>query len=115
MDLYAERQVVRQMARRNSFSGRTYDSVESITEFFAPRGAPAAPPAPRPAAASAPAPKPARPAPSFRAGQRIQHPKFGAGLIVRREGDGDDAKLTVSFERHGVKKVIQKFATIRQE
>jgi DNA helicase-2/ATP-dependent DNA helicase PcrA len=49
----------------------------------------------------------------FAAGSQIIHPTYGRGTIVRREGDGDDAKLTVSFPKHGLKKIIEKFAGIK--
>jgi DNA helicase-2/ATP-dependent DNA helicase PcrA len=29
-----------------------------------------------------------------------------------REGEGEDAKLTVMFTRHGMKKLIEKFANL---
>jgi len=31
-----------------------------------------------------------------------------------REGDGDNAKLTVLFPRHGMKKLMEKFANLQQ-
>ena len=34
---------------------------------------------------------------------------------VRREGDGDEAKLTVHFQGYGLKKIIQKYAGITTE
>ena len=34
----------------------------------------------------------------------IRHPKYGRGTVLRREGDGEDAKLTVSFPGYGLKK-----------
>jgi DNA helicase-2/ATP-dependent DNA helicase PcrA len=42
------------------------------------------------------------------------HPKYGKGTVVRREGDGDDAKLIISFSGYGLKKLIEKFAGIKQ-
>ena len=38
MDLTAERYDVRQAARRNTFTGKTYNSVENISQFFGERG-----------------------------------------------------------------------------
>src|SRR5262249_6793274 len=35
MDLYLERRQVRDMARRSTYTGKTYNSVENIAEFFA--------------------------------------------------------------------------------
>ena len=40
----------------------------------------------------------------------MKHPKYGTGVVVRREGEGDDAKITVSFPRYGLKKLIEKYA-----
>jgi DNA helicase-2/ATP-dependent DNA helicase PcrA len=113
MDLWAERQVVREMARRNTFTGKTYNSVENIAEFFTARKVPVSPPKARPPAAPPPRPPAARR--GYRAGARVHHPKYGAGTILRREGDGEDAKLTISFPGHGVKKLIEKYTTLRQE
>ena len=31
-----------------------------------------------------------------------------------REGDGEDAKLTVAFQRHGLKKLMEKFANLER-
>ena len=58
------------------------------------------------------------PAPTGRTGlgknTRVRHPKYGEGMIVGREGDGDDAKITVSFTGHGVKKLVEKFAQLER-
>ncbi|MGD0363810.1 MAG: UvrD-helicase domain-containing protein, partial [Bryobacteraceae bacterium] len=40
VDLQAERYQVRQSAQRNTFNGKTYDSLENISQFFAERGVP---------------------------------------------------------------------------
>ena len=45
---------------------------------------------------------------------RVRHPKYGEGIIIRREGDGDDAKLTVQFSSHGMKKLVEKFAQLER-
>jgi DNA helicase-2/ATP-dependent DNA helicase PcrA len=47
-------------------------------------------------------------------GVRVRHPKYGEGLIFQREGDGDDAKLTVQFSSHGMKKLVEKFAQLER-
>jgi DNA helicase-2/ATP-dependent DNA helicase PcrA len=117
MDLYSERREVRQMARRSTYTGKTYNSVENVAEFFASRGIKKPLPGGR---GPAPVPPnrnvvPIRPSSGLRAGVRVRHPKYGAGVILRREGDGEDAKLTVSFPRHGLKKLIEKYATLTLE
>ena len=72
----------------------------------------AAPAAPASAASRVPAPQQKKVAGGIRSGSIIEHPKYGRGTVVRKEGDGDDAKLTVSFAGHGLKKLVQKFAGI---
>ena len=47
-------------------------------------------------------------------GQRVMHAKYGEGQVLMREGDGEDAKLTVLFARHGMKKLMEKFANLRR-
>ncbi|HYK38252.1 ATP-dependent helicase [Alloacidobacterium sp.] len=50
----------------------------------------------------------------FKSGQRVRHPKYGEGVVFRREGDGEDAKITVQFTRFGVKKLVEKFAQLER-
>jgi DNA helicase II / ATP-dependent DNA helicase PcrA len=47
-------------------------------------------------------------------GQRVRHAKYGEGTVLIREGDGDEAKLTVMFNRHGMKKLMEKFANLQK-
>jgi DNA helicase-2/ATP-dependent DNA helicase PcrA len=58
------------------------------------------------------------PAPTGRTGlgkgSRVRHPKYGEGVIFAREGDGEDAKLTVQFSSHGMKKLVEKFAQLER-
>jgi DNA helicase-2/ATP-dependent DNA helicase PcrA len=51
---------------------------------------------------------------NLKKGQRVRHAKYGEGTILMREGDGEDAKLTVIFSRHGKKKLMEKFANLRK-
>ncbi|HZT30710.1 MAG TPA: UvrD-helicase domain-containing protein [Bryobacteraceae bacterium] len=126
VDLTAERYDVRQSVRRNTFTGKTYNSLDNISQFFTERGIayPAAGAPPRPAAAPSPlkppaarpAAAPARPAAkSARTGMTVQHPKYGTGVVVRREGEGEDAKLTISFPGYGLKKLVEKYAGLKKE
>jgi DNA helicase-2/ATP-dependent DNA helicase PcrA len=46
----------------------------------------------------------------MRPGARVRHPLFGVGTVLRREGDGDDLKVTVSFPGVGAKKLVVRFA-----
>jgi DNA helicase-2/ATP-dependent DNA helicase PcrA len=129
VDLFSEQHDVRESVKRNLYTGRTYNSVENIAQFFAERGMPAPsgftrrpmPPAPVPHATPAPVPRPVPPARAngprrmagFRSGAVIQHPKYGRGTVLRREGDGEDAKLTISFPGYGLKKIVERFAGIK--
>jgi DNA helicase II / ATP-dependent DNA helicase PcrA len=119
-------QVERETVRPNLYTGKTYNSVDNIQQFFAERGkTPGSPPATiQPQRASPPAPSPAvapqaaRPPAGrrgFRAGAMIRHPKYGRGTVLRREGDGEDAKLTVSFPGYGLKKLVEKYAGIQED
>lgn len=144
VDLFSEQSDVRQSVKRNLYTGKTYNSVENIAQFFAERGMPppsgfvqklqpqpkAAAPAtqkspapPQPPTARPPLPSPALTAasPSFRqargvrSGATVHHPKYGRGTVLRREGEGEDAKLTISFPGHGLKKIVEKYAGIKVE
>jgi DNA helicase-2/ATP-dependent DNA helicase PcrA len=45
----------------------------------------------------------------------VVHPRYGRGTVVRKEGEGDEAKLTVSFPGHGLKKLVARFAGLQTE
>jgi DNA helicase-2/ATP-dependent DNA helicase PcrA len=94
---------------RRVLSGNTAkspDSIDNIAHFFGGKGGAVA------------RPKMPVPAPTgktgFQSGQRVRHPKYGEGTIFRREGDGDDAKLTVQFVKFGIKKLVEKFAQLER-
>jgi DNA helicase-2/ATP-dependent DNA helicase PcrA len=90
-------------------SAQKGDSIDNIATFFGARGG---------AAAKAGRPKleVAEPAgkTGMKTGTRVRHPKYGEGVIFRREGDGEDAKITVQFTHHGVKKLVEKFAMLER-
>jgi DNA helicase-2/ATP-dependent DNA helicase PcrA len=114
VDLTAEQSSVRETAKRNLYTGKTHNSVESIQQYFANRAKAAAAPAPPAAAKMAPRPE----APARRKvgpGSVIQHERFGRGSIVKVEGSGEDAKVTVNFDRIGLKKMVAKYAGIKIE
>jgi DNA helicase-2/ATP-dependent DNA helicase PcrA len=46
-------------------------------------------------------------------GARVEHPTFGAGVVRRREGRGEQAKAWVHFDRAGPKLLMLKFAKLR--
>ncbi len=47
-------------------------------------------------------------------GSHVRHAKYGKGLVLRREGTGDNTKLTISFPGFGQKKLILKFANLEK-
>ena len=123
VDLYAERYEVRETARRNLYTGKVYNSVENIRQFFNERGMPAPAGLTAPAQAAAPQARPAAgpavpAAPKKRKigpGSTIEHAKYGRGTVLRLEGSGDDTKVTVNFPGYGLKKLIAKYAGINIE
>ncbi|MGH8752099.1 MAG: 3'-5' exonuclease, partial [Burkholderiales bacterium] len=48
----------------------------------------------------------------WRIGQNVQHPKFGAGVIVNAEGRGADARVQVNFHQEGVKWLMIEYAKL---
>jgi len=186
VELMAERWEVRESVKKNLFTGKTYNSVDNISQFFSDRGMPSprgltpstppsakpqAPPPPPPPArkpepakvlqmpllagldappppppkAAAPPPPPPPPRPTapprppqpvavrppgfggparvggqlkkkpFGPGSYVDHPKYGRGTVLKREGDGDDAKLTINFPGIGLKKLVEKYAGLKVE
>lgn len=53
--------------------------------------------------ASAPVPQKAAPSHGLKPGLQVFHNKFGEGTVLSIEGQGDDARAQVKFNRHGVK------------
>jgi DNA helicase-2/ATP-dependent DNA helicase PcrA len=122
------------------YGGKTYDSVDSIAEFFRQRGeqinraASAAKQAQQPDTERQPSSTQRQPPPpsrnsttrggsktsssssdaGFTPGTHVRHPKYGRGLVLRREGVGDSAKLLVSFPGFGQKKLVEKYAGLEK-
>lgn len=46
----------------------------------------------------------------LRRGMRVQHPKFGLGTVRRLEGQGQQQKVQVAFDRYGYKKLLVCFS-----
>ena len=93
---------------RKKYTGKTYDSVDSIADFFKQRN--------RQLGRTA-EPKPQVQAPvsgEFTPGSYVKHSKYGRGLVLRREGAGESAKLTVSFPGYGQKKLVEKYAGLEK-
>ena len=95
--------------KRAGYADRTAapgQSMDNIASFFAARGQKISRPK---LEVEAPAGKT-----GLKQGSRVRHPKYGEGTVFRREGDGDDAKITVQFQQHGVKKLVEKFAQLER-
>jgi DNA helicase-2/ATP-dependent DNA helicase PcrA len=146
VDLFSEQYDVRESVKRNLYTGKTYNSVENIAQFFSERGMappsgltrrpePQSPPRiagkdpflpsvkkeeekapPRPVSSPHRSAKPlgqVKGQTGAKSGMTVQHPKYGRGTVLRREGDGEDAKLTISFPGYGLKKIVEKYAGIK--
>ncbi|NNE66938.1 MAG: UvrD-helicase domain-containing protein [Pyrinomonadaceae bacterium] len=110
---------------KSSYTGKTYNNTEAITEFFKKKGANAESKGPQETegkksgieklkefASKDRPPPPEVPAGKFLPGAHVRHAKYGKGLVLRREGSGDKIKLTISFPGFGQKKLIEKFAKL---
>jgi DNA helicase-2/ATP-dependent DNA helicase PcrA len=85
---------------------RPYNSIENIAEFFASRGKKFTVP-------KTPVEEPTGKR-GFRPGQKVRHPKYGEGTVYLREGEGEEAKITVQFPRFGLKKLVEKYAQLER-
>ena len=119
---------------RNVYAGKTYNSADAVAEFFKKkdlspqrRGD-----AEKPIASSSSATafeklkaagskqseiadRKLQIADALVPGTNVRHEKYGRGLVLRREGSGDNVKLTVSFPGFGQKKLIEKFANLQKD
>ena len=48
-----------------------------------------------------------------RLGQRVRHGKFGDGVILSYEGDGDRARVQVNFKISGSKWLVMAYANLQ--
>jgi DNA helicase-2/ATP-dependent DNA helicase PcrA len=85
---------------------KPYNSIENIAEFFASRGKKFTLP-------KTPVEEPTGKR-GFRPGQKVRHPKYGEGTVYQREGEGEEAKITVQFPRFGLKKLVEKYAQLER-
>ena len=85
---------------------RSYNSIDNIAEFFASRGKKFNVP-------KMPSEEPTGRR-GFRPGQKVKHPKYGEGTVYQREGDGENAKITVQFPRFGLKKLVERYAQLEK-
>ena len=93
-------------AAKPTSPARAYNSIENIAEFFASRGKKFTLP-------KTPVEEPTGKR-GFRPGQKVRHPKYGEGTVYQREGEGEEAKITVQFPRFGLKKLVEKYAQLER-
>ncbi|MBX3288574.1 MAG: UvrD-helicase domain-containing protein [Acidobacteria bacterium] len=124
---------------RNLYTGKTYNSTEAIAEFFKKRestkndvavshnaetGGDTGEQSDRltgygklKALASREKREDDKPPVSaggaFVPGSHVRHEKYGRGLVLRREGSGNNVKLTISFPGFGQKKMMEKYANLQ--
>jgi DNA helicase II / ATP-dependent DNA helicase PcrA len=91
-------------APKTSYTGPAYNSIDNIADFFASRGKKFS--RPEMSLEAHPSGR------GLRKGDRVCHPKYGEGVVYHREGDGEDAKITVQFHRFGLKKLVEKYAQL---
>jgi DNA helicase-2/ATP-dependent DNA helicase PcrA len=92
--------------QKSTAPAKAYNSIENIAEFFASRGKKFNVP-------KTPVEEPAGKR-GFRPGQKVRHPKYGEGTVYQREGEGEEAKITVQFPRFGLKKLVEKYAQLER-
>ncbi len=141
VDLFYERGYVRAVTQNKLADieiggGKTYDSVDAVAGFFKQQGIALDTSKPDRNSGSTlrnrrrPAAKPGSPTPrrpklgqsagrlrgsgGFERGAQVRHAKFGLGTVMRREGEGENAKLTVHFQGYGLKKLIVKYANLQK-
>ncbi|HWN41124.1 MAG TPA: hypothetical protein VNW71_02825, partial [Thermoanaerobaculia bacterium] len=113
-------------------SGRVTERAQGIYSFFgqaappqaAPARSPSFQPAPRPSYPSPYTPRPtgrvvvpepdesAVPRRPIKRGSRVRHPTLGSGVVLEMEGQGEEMRITVFFEKAGKRKLVAKFANL---
>jgi DNA helicase-2/ATP-dependent DNA helicase PcrA len=111
---------------KKKYSGKTYDSVDSIAEFFKQRNQQMGQTSGTAVTANkwksnqssksqeSRASVGAAASGEFVPGSYVKHSKYGRGLVLRREGAGESTKLTVSFPGYGQKKLVEKYANLEK-
>ncbi|MGI8669539.1 MAG: ATP-dependent helicase [Aridibacter sp.] len=116
----------REAKQRSTYAGKTYNNTEAIAEFFKKKKGEQSAVSSQQSAENektgieklrefAKKDRPAQPElpkGKFLPGVHVRHAKYGKGLVLRREGSGDNVKLTISFPGFGQKKLIEKFAKL---
>ena len=104
----------RENKARARYEGKTYDNAQSVAEFFKNRATRMGQPETFRSPQKPKQPAPSGPAADALPGSYVRHAKYGRGLVLRREGSGDQTKLTVSFPGYGQKKLVEKYAGLEK-
>jgi DNA helicase-2/ATP-dependent DNA helicase PcrA len=51
---------------------------------------------------------------AFRPGTKVEHPKFGRGIVLNSTGSGDDEQVTVAFNGEGIKKLDAALSNLKR-
>jgi ATP-dependent DNA helicase UvrD/PcrA len=86
------------------------NSAESAERFLRQRGFTSA----RPKRASGLTFSAPRSASVWKLGTQVRHPKYGLGTVLECEGEGGDTKLTISFPDYGIKKLVERYASLEK-
>jgi DNA helicase-2/ATP-dependent DNA helicase PcrA len=115
--------------KTSNYEGKTYNSVDGVREFFKNRTGSSGGPSSRGSESYShrkigqrrdsgrdreSADAQSSSGGQFKVGARVKHERYGTGVVLRSEGAGDDAKLTVSFPGYGQKKFVAKFAALEK-
>ena len=84
------------------------NSVSGVDRFLRERGRPINQPSGLGRGAIAPR------STRWKLGSRVRHPKYGVGMVLDCEDDGEDSKLTISFPGYGKKKMVERFAALER-
>ena len=98
--------------RTSNYKGQAYNNTDSVREFFARKGKKIDQGEIRDRVIEYD--EPVSKGGGHKPGMRVRHAKYGQGLIIRREGEGENAKLTINFPGYGTKKMIEKFAGLEK-
>ncbi len=103
--------LLRIIPRPADWTGQRGDPARPVTVAVAPA---AVAPQERRQPAAAWALRAAGEGDTYTVGERVRHPKFGEGTIVRILGTGQEAELTVAFPDMGLKRLIAGYARLEK-
>ncbi|MFL6215454.1 MAG: ATP-dependent helicase [Blastocatellia bacterium] len=105
--------------KTTTYTGKTYNSADGVRDFFKRKVDQAGAGGQEPGAGQKNSVNrdqsgETKAGSQLRVGAKVKHAKYGNGVVLRSEGAGEDAKLTVSFPGYGLKKFVAKFAALEK-